>query len=141
MPKKILSLAFVLISLSFVWSINSQPLFNGFGDRYEVYLKSNSSQAQIVSTLPQKVWLYFQRYGEACIISGVTKNNANPQNIIEDLGGEIIFIEETKEGTSYYGYSKNINYSQQIKGEKINLHLFVCGEYCKIGSPIIYGSY
>jgi hypothetical protein len=141
MAKKFLTLAFAFISMAFIWFVNSKPLFNNLGDGYEVYLKSNSSKAQIVSVLKSNLWLYPQRYGEACVIKDNNLAEKNPLDYIQNFGGKLIFSEQTEQGISYYGYSPRIKYAKILNGKKINLHLFVGENYSKIGSPIIYGSY
>ena len=141
MPKKIMSITFALLTLAFVWGINSTPLFKGYSSQYEVYLKSNSSNAQIINCCVKNLWKYFTRYGESCYVENFADFTDNPTSFIEELGGKVIFTEQTEKGVSYYGYSPKIKYSKVINGKTINLHLFVGSDYAKIGSPIIFGSY
>lgn len=59
---------------------------------------------------------------------------------LSTVGGEIIFSESAAGITSYY-CSANLPYSVVIDGAVINLHIAVCENSVKVGSPIIFGGY
>ena len=72
----------------------------------------------------------------------VTKNkDFNYQNLANEIGATLQFVEEVNGVVSYYYYSQKIPKMQMLNGKKINLHVAVANNYIKIGSPFIYGGY
>lgn len=127
-----------LIVVSIIFLINSTSLFYSFNGKNEVYLKNNSSVANIVSVKGEKVKKYISKKGEAIFIE---KEELSPIKIMEEFNAKLVFLEKIDEGVSYYAYSKDIKYVKWVRGEKINLHIFIGKNGTKIGSPIIYGSF
>ena len=138
MLKKIVAIAFSVISLLYLWVVNSTPIFNGYSSSFEIYQKENSSSAQIISVFQKNIWNYPLRYGEACVVE---KDGFNAYAFLESLDANLLGVEESKIGTSYYAYSPKIKYCKQIKDKKVNLHVFVGKDKIKVGSPLIFGSY
>jgi hypothetical protein len=118
--------------------INSTSLFYSFNGKNEVYLGYNSSASKIVSVKGEKVKNFISKKGEAIFIEN---EKLSPIEVMERFNAKLIFIEQIEEGVSYYAYSKDIKYVKRIRGEKINLHVFIGEKGTKIGSPIIYGSF
>lgn len=117
--------------------INSKPIIKTNG-KVEVYLGSNSSCCKFETTDYVGASLIFNKYGESVILED---ENFNVEEFFRSVQGEIVLIEEIEGGTSFYAYSKEIKYLREIKGERINLHVYVKGEKVIIASPIIFGSY
>lgn len=113
------------------------PLFR-YADTVEVYRQKGSFGKGMVADEAEYVLINYKS-GESCVISGVKKKS--PHKIAKELGGKILFAEETETGVSYYGYSRKIRYREIIKGEAINFHIFVGKDFVKIGLPIIYGGF
>lgn len=62
------------------------------------------------------------------------------EKFLLSVGGEIVFSESAAGITNYY-CSANLPYSVAIDGAKINLHIAVCENSIKVGTPIIFGGY
>ena len=56
------------------------------------------------------------------------------------VDGKVIFSESVAGITNYY-CSANLPYSVTVDGAEINLHIAVCENTVKVGSPIIFGGY
>ena len=62
------------------------------------------------------------------------------EQFLSSVNGKIIFSESAAGITSYY-CSADLPYSVVIDGTEINLHIAVCENSVKVGSPIIFGGY
>lgn len=127
-----LSVAFML---SLYFTVN-KPLFSDYADRYELYLKENSSIAGIVNADKYSFPFYVSVKGEACVVKC-----GDEKEIIGDFNAEIIFTEETDDAVIIYAYSKKIPYEKIVSGKKVNLQIAKRNDVIKVGSPLIYGSF
>ncbi len=127
-----LSVAFML---SLYFTVN-KPLFSDYADRYELYLKENSSVAEIVNADNYSFPFYVSVKGEACVVKC-----GDEKEIIGDFNAEIIFTEETDDAVIIYAYSEKIPYEKIVKGKKVNLQIVKRNDVIKVGSPLIYGSF
>lgn len=127
-----LSVAFML---SLYFTVN-KPLFSDYADRYELYLKENSSVAEIVNADNYSFPFYVSVKGEACVVKC-----GDEKEIIGDFNAEIIFTEETDDAVIIYAYSKKIPYEKIVSGKKVNLQIAKRNGVIKVGSPLIYGSF
>lgn len=127
-----LSVAFML---SLYFTVN-KPLFSDYADRYELYLKENSSIAEIVNADNYSFPFYVSVKGEACVVKC-----GDEKEIIGDFNAEIIFTEETDDAVIIYAYSKKIPYEKIVSGKKVNLQIAKRNDVIKVGSPLIYGSF
>ncbi len=118
--------------------INSTSLFYTFNGKNEVYLNYNSSNAKIIAINKEDIKNFISKKGEAIFIE---KKGLCPYKLMEEFSAKLILVEKTNEGVSYYAYFKDIKYVKNVKGEKINLHIFISDKGTKIGSPLIYGSF
>lgn len=138
MFKKITTISLSIFTVFFAWTLCSIPIFNDYGNTREIYQQSNSSCSEIHTTTKTSNCTFTMRYGEGCVVD---KDCADYQQILDRYNAQIVFIERTEFGTSYYAFSKSIPYSTCFKKQKINLQVFVGESYIKLGTPIIYGSY
>ena len=138
MLKKIFAHLSCFLVIVFLWVIWSYPTFINYSNNSEIYQNKNNSCAKIVSVKNVDIPLQFYRYGEAC---EVNKEQFNLDQIINDFNATILWMETTDFGKSYYAYSKDLKYSCHLKGQKVNLQIFVGKENVKLASPIIFGSY
>ena len=136
--KGVFTFVLCLVVVSIIFLINSTSLFYSFNGKNEVYLNNNSSVANIVSVNRERVKTFISKKGEAIFIE---KEKLSPVEIMERFNAKLVFIEKIDEGVSYYAYSNDIKYVKRVKGEKVNLHIFISEKGTKIGSPIIYGSF
>ena len=127
-----LSVAFML---SLYFTVN-KPLFSDYSDRYELYLKENSSVAEIVNADNYSFPFYVSVKGEACVVKC-----GDEKEIIGDFNAKIIFTEETDDAVIIYAYSKKIPYEKIVSGKKVNLQIAKRNDVIKVGSPLIYGSF
>ena len=138
--KFLINFLFIAV-LSILYVINTSFYLKNLDGRFEVYLESNSSNAEIVSLDKNEVSLCFSKVGEACLL----EEKLDVNEIFSMFNATLVFVEEIEgqdyKGTSYYAYSDEIKYKKIINGKKINLHIFTCEEYVKVGSPLIYGSF
>lgn len=126
-----LSVAFML---SLYFTVN-KPLFSDYADRYELYLKENSSTSEIVNADNYSFPFYVSVKGEACVVK------CDEKEIIGDFNAEIVFTEETDDAVIIYAYSKKIPYEKIVNGKKVNLQIAKRNDVIKVGSPLIYGSF
>ena len=138
MFKRICTFFSIIIVLFGVFLLNYKPMFADFTDRLELYLDENSSNAQIISVETIDYRFIKNIKGESFKID---KKCFSLDEFLNKTGGKVIFTETTEYGVSYYCYSNSIKYRKQIRGEIINLHVFVGKEQVTIGSPLIYGSF
>ena len=126
----------MLLILSFNFNSKS-PLFASYNDKFEVYVGKSASisHAQLVGE--KEFPLINGVIGESCEINSA----CSYEKVFEDFSAELIFIEETEDGVSYYGFSPKIKYREEVNGRKVNLHVHVERGRMKVGSPIIYGSF
>ena len=138
--KFLINFLFIAV-LSILYVINTSFYLKNLDGRFEVYLVSNSSNAEIVSLDKNEVSLCFSKVGEACLL----EEKLDVEKILSTFNATLVFVEEIEgqdyKGTSYYAYSDEIKYKKIINGKKINLHIFTCEEYVKVGTPLIYGSF
>lgn len=130
---RVLATLTFILSISFAYYANARPIFLGYAKTYEVYFHNGSyAQPQILSgnILPLGV------KGEGCVVE-----DKSVEELFLDFNARILFTEEIDGGISYYGYSPKIRYKARIKEQTINLHVFVKNQRCRVGSPMIYGSY
>ena len=138
MCKKIATILTAWFCLLGVWCVNNKPLFSGFAAEYEVYSMANGSNGMIEHVNSNKYYTFALKYGEACVID---VGEFCQQQFLNQYNAKTILTERTSHGFSVYAYSPQIKYCTYIKGEKINLHLFIGEQAVKVGSPIIFGSY
>ncbi len=137
MLKKIICLAVCFFTLFGVWFGGRTPVFAKYSDSYELYVGSASSNAGII-TVDEKNFPFVQKVSGECV---TLDGNIKVQDITEKFDAVLVFTESVAEGVSFYAYSEKIGYEATVKGEKVNLHVFVGKDYVKVGSPIIYGSF
>ncbi len=118
--------------------INSTTYLEKYNGRYEVYLLSSSSNAKIMQVDKRSSSLFVSKRGEAVFLEN---SILSPNEIFDSLSAKQVFIEETEEGISYYGFSNKIKFKKMINGKVINVHVFKSERGIKIGLPIIYGSF
>ena len=134
MFKKIIYILLAVSVTCGAWGISSQPIFSEFSENFEVYLNENSSNAIILSSDARWFAMTFTRTGESC------KTDASVADIFGYFKARTVFVENTSEGVSYYGFTDKIKYREFLKGETVNIHVFVGKTHTTVGSPLIYGS-
>jgi hypothetical protein len=137
MFKKLCLVVLSLVFILFIGIANEAPMFSGYAREYEIYTESASSNARIIKANKNIYPFITAKVGESCKIKGVFELH----KFLADMKAEIVLIEPTGEGTSYYAYSKNIRYLKTIRGKRVNLQVFIGKTSVTVGSPIIYGSF
>ena len=137
MLKKISVVLLSALVLVYCWGVTASPVFAKYSSEYEVYQKSNSSNATITTVSKREYAKLLYKYGESCVVE---KDDFSVDNLFKDFNAKLVWIEKTSYGTSYYAYSPKIKYSKLMFNKKVNLQVFI-GEQIKLGTPIIYGSY
>ena len=127
----------VLITIFGLFYLNNYPIIKT-SNVIEVYKNHPSSSCSILNLNYINTCLTFNRYGEGYTL---TSSQTSAKQILEEYDAKIVKVEKIEEGTSYYGYSKQIKYCKYLFGKKVNIHVFEKDSVIKIGFPIIYGSY
>ena len=122
----IVAICFLLITSAYI-----KPKFSNYASDITLYAYGYSSNAKRVNE-------NILHTGESFTLS---KGQIDVEKFLQDYSAEILFVEETQEGTSYYAYTKKLNTEKIIKGQKINLHIFIGKSTISVGTPIIYGSF
>lgn len=134
-----LSLTAVAAAL-IIFSITAIPkkiCFDG-GYNYVFYCGTSSADCKVVRANDNaKLTRIF--------LSGVCGEGAeyrefDMQKFLSSVNGEIMFSESAAGITNYY-CTADLPYSTILDGTQINLHIAVCGDTVKVGSPIIFGGY
>jgi len=112
------------------------PLFR-YADTLEVYSRKGSFGAGTAADITEYAFINCKT-GESCVLKD---ENKSPSDVAKELGGKILFTEETEAGVSYYGYSRKIKYKEIINGKVVNFQIFKGENRVKIGLPIIYGGF
>lgn len=113
------------------------PVFKDYADRYELYVNSNSSCANILSVNCSEYPFIQNIYGESCTIN----KDFDLKDFLFQMDAPILFTETLDTGVCYYAYSPKIKYKKSVNGKIVNLHVFIGQEHVKIGTPLIYGGY
>lgn len=137
MVKKLLCFACAIALGTGLWFTGNRPKFSQITGDYTVYLGSYSSSATIKRADGICYYKYFDKTGESVTFGGVADKDA----IFADYSAVEVFSETTDYGVCFYGYTDKIPYYTLIRGEKINLHIFVGETRSTVGTPVIYGSF
>ena len=113
---------------------NSSYALGGVGKNHTLYLSNSSSQ---ITKANARDKVLGKVKAESCEVD-LTFDFLEFFNSLE---AELLFIEETEDTISYYAFSPRISYLENIKGQKVNLHVSANRERIKIGTPIIYESF
>lgn len=137
MFKKIVVLFLVVMFTTFISLSNERPIFSSFSNNFDVYTKNSSSNAEIVKADNLTYSLIIGKVGESCKIEG----EFDLQQFLEEMKAEIVMVEEFSEGINYYAYTNKIRYLEYVKGNLVNLQVFIGNSGVTVGSPLIFGSF
>jgi hypothetical protein len=114
----------------------NKPIFEG-GGNYTFFVGDTSKDCKIVtSSCPVISKLSLKNINGECAYY----SNVDPFQLIDSLGGTIIFTEELSDSVNYY-CSAPLPYSVELYGKTINLHVSVKADEVTAASPIIFGGY
>lgn len=137
MLKKASVLLASLVLFMGLW-LSVRPVFYGRANRLELYLKSNSSNAQIVRVNGNDLQLASGVKGE-CFKTD--KKSFELEDFLLEFQAKKVLEESTQDGQSIYAYSPKIRYCRKIQGKTVNLQVFVGKEEITVGTPLIFGGY
>ena len=137
MFKRIGAILLAALCLLSVGGANKTPIFKDYATEFEVYIGEATSAAQIVSVTESDFRFVSSVCGESF---KAEKEDFNLEKFLSEFSARIIFTEEIAEGVSYYAYSPKIKYRQTVKGQTVNLQVFI-GKQVTVGAPIICGSF
>jgi len=105
------------------------------------YLNSASSQGLRSETI--ELSSLFSVRGESVrfMLADEKQGELVVQQIFTMLHAEVLCVEHACGVTSYYGYTPNFSDGVYIYGQKINLHVAVCGARLVVGTPIIFDGF
>ena len=138
MLKKIITTVLSVICCFFLCLSVAKPVFSDYADSFELYLHECSSNASIVFVSKSDYPFISDIKGESCKL---LKSEFEIEKFLNEFSATVHFTEVIDEGTAYYAYSEKIRYSAEVKGQRINLHIFIAKESVTVGSPLIYGSF
>ena len=131
---KIIALFLMIVTvISVMYAAYSQPKLLEYSEKVETYFIKDGSDC-VIKTV-KRGEPAFLRKGESCEIS------LSAEEILKKLDVAVRRIEITNGIVSYYGYTKKFNYSINLYGEIINVHVAAGNGIVRLGTPIIYGSY
>ena len=140
--------AFTLLAVLFavVFSlgirVNNLSRLSLFPGERTFFLDSASSQGLMKKELG--ISDLFRVKGE-CVSFSFAESDGGRDALIEEivrqLGAEIIFEEEVNEVISYYCYTPIFLESLILQGKRINLHVAISKARCVVGTPIIFGGF
>lgn len=131
---KIIALFLLIVTvISVMYAAYSQPKLLEYSEKVETYFIKDGSDC-VIKTV-KKGETAFLKKGESCEIS------LSAEEILKKLDVIVRRIEITNGIVSYYGYTEKFNYSVNLYGEIINVHVAVDKDVVRLGTPIIYGSY
>ena len=136
--KRVLVTLCALAVTFILFYLNAKPVLSGWGDKFEVYLLENGSNAQIISLTEQEFLFYRDVTGESVELLG---DSTTAMQIFDLFGAKTVWIERLEHGVSYYGYSDKIRYRKVISSQAVNIQVFVSNEKIVVGCPLIYGSF
>lgn len=129
-----LSAALIIFAIS---ALPPKICFNG-GFNYVFYCGTSSADCKVVRA-DDNAKLTRLFLNDVCG-EGAEFKELDIDDFLSDIGGEIIFSESAAGITNYY-CSANLPYSVTVDGVEINLHIAVCEDSVKVGTPIIFGGY
>lgn len=103
------------------------------------YLDTTSSQALVKTQL--SVWDLFRVRGESVCFTLSEEAEPFARALVERYQGEILFIEEACGTISYYAYVPAFSQGVTLYGKRVNLHIAISENICKVGTPIIFGGF
>ena len=105
------------------------------------YLNSASSQGLRSETVEFSNLLSIR--GESIRLTVVDEEQGKvaARQIFKMFNAEILSVEHACGVTSYYGYTSNFANGVYVNGQKVNLHVAVCGTRLVVGAPIIFDGF
>lgn len=110
------------------------PLFCVHANTYEVYFGDSAGEIRLID----KKFIPLGVKGEGVQLS---RQGFNIDIFLKDNRAKLKVIRTENGGTSYYAFSRKIPYKARVFERTVNLHVFICNEYVKVGAPIIFGSF
>lgn len=123
----------IVTVISVMYAAYSQPKLLEYSEKVETYFIKDGSDC-VIKTVKRGETAFLKK-GESCEIS------LSAEEILKKLDVIVRRIEITNGIVSYYGYTKKFNYSVNLYGEIINVHIAAGNGVVRLGTPIIYGSY
>ncbi len=143
MFKKLILPIVAIFFFCYFWQVNSKPIFSEYGDYFEVYSSQKSSGEIKFANLDDFFGNFFKA-GEAVFVKDLNDQSEGEfiTKVLNKFDAEVVFVQSTNLGKSVYAYSDQIKYLELVKGQRVNLHIFIAKEGgATIGSPLIYGSF
>lgn len=134
------ALALALMLLAVPQVLDRGLLFDG-AQGYTFYLRSASSQAEIVTAEPSAA---LAEKLAAHSLAGESARYDRASDAFaqaEKYGAALLFTQKTQDVTDYYYYTPRLDGGVWLDGERVNLHIALRGEGACIGSPLIFGGY
>ncbi len=105
------------------------------------YLHSASSQAERKSAITASELAFVKGESVEYLLVSRADGDELAREILETLGGELLFVENVCGVKSYYAYAPTLYRAVGVKGRKVNLHIAVKTDGIAVGSPLIFGGY
>ncbi len=126
----------VILTLLYIWCINSVSIFGKEEEVTEIYSSfSSSRQIYVVSDLDYKRIL--TKCGE-CVRKD---KNFDYAKFLQDIKAEVQFIENIDGGISIYAFSDYFKNFIKINDRRVNIQIHIKEEKILLATPIIFGSF
>ena len=117
---------------------SNAPIFSNYTNSFDLYLCEYSNSNSIKNVDVIDYYFISGIKGESFMINS---SDFNLNEFLLEFNAQLLFIEEISHGTSYYAFSPQIKYREQILGQTVNVQVFIAKDYVVVGAPIIYGSF
>ena len=138
MLRKCLTLIFALTTIFAFNILNNKPIFSRYSNDFTIYVGNGGSLSKIIEVGYLGYLMQDNIKGESC---SFVDSEFNLHSFLNEYGAKLVKVECVNEQVSYYAFSPNIKYSQNLFGKKINLHVSIKNDRITVGSPLIYGSF
>lgn len=125
---------FSIILIFLTTIVYSLPLFTLCANTYEVYFGDSAGEIRLID----KKFIPLGVKGEGVQLN---RQGFDIDLFLKENRAKLKVIRTENGGTSYYAFSKKIPYKVRVFERTVNLHVFICNEYVKVGAPIIFGSF
>ncbi len=120
---------------------SSKLMFEGIEGRYVFYTKTSVSSDFVYadSFEAKKVKASLEYVCGESVVFDYSQEQID--KCLSSYKAKKLFSEKGEGFDTVYYYSNKIPFYELIDGVKVNLQVAYLGEYCQIGSPLIYGAF
>ncbi len=133
------ALIFAAILLAALCVLPVRTAFAG-SSSYKFFVGDTSKDCRVITANPRSALLTRLTLTGVCGECAVYPPDYDYENLMKDLGAEVVFCEELSDSVNYYCTAR-LPYRVELYGREINLHICVKEDGIAAGTPIIFGGY